>query len=225
MGDAAGTLGLVRADLSGALDPDQVWWSEPEEQRAGRPLLVLLHGHGMDEQMGADVRHQLPAELVLASIRGPLRVRSGYGWFRLDQSLRLEQVDEAAHRVAAWTAAQTGHPTVGMLGFSQGSSVGLQAMRLAPDLFGYGVVLSGFAVPLPVAGDAELRRRRPPVFSGRGDADPLIPAPLVTLTDQWLAEHTTLTSRVYRGLGHHVSAAEIADLAAFLRDRLAVPEG
>ena len=199
---------------------DQVLWSAPEGQREGRPLLVLLHGHGMDEQMGSDVRDRLPPELVLASIRGSLRVRSGYGWFPLDASLRPEQVDDAAHRVATWVAAQPGHPSVGVLGFSQGSSVGLQAMRLNPDLFAYGVVLAGFAVPLPVAGDAALRRRRPPVFSGRGDADRLIPAPLVTITDQWLAEHTTLTRRVYPGLGHGVSPAEIDDLVAFLRTQL-----
>jgi phospholipase/carboxylesterase len=203
-----------------AVDPDQVWWSAPPEERAGRPLLVLLHGHGMDEQMGAGVRDRLPPELVLASIRGSLRVRSGYGWFPLDASLRPDQVDEAAHRVTGWVAAQSGHPSVGVLGFSQGSSIGLQAMRLRPGLFAYGVVLSGFAVPLPVAGDVELRRRRPPVFSGRGDADPLIPAPLVTLTDAWLAEHTTLTRRVYPGLGHDVSPAEIEELTSFLRAQL-----
>jgi len=203
-----------------AVDPDQVRWSVPADQRAGRPLLVLLHGHGMDEEMGAGVRDRLPPELVLAAVRGPLRVRNGYGWFPLDASLRPEQVDEAAHRVATWVAAQPGHPSVGVLGFSQGSSVGLQAMRLDPGLFAYGVVLSGFASPLPAAGDAELRRRRPPVFSGRGDADRLVPAPLVSLTDQWLAEHTTLTRRVYPGLGHDVSPAEIGDLVAFLRAQL-----
>lgn len=203
-----------------AVGADQVWWSAPADERAGRPLLVLLHGHGMDEEMGAGVRDRLPPELVLASVRGPLRVRNGYGWFPLDASLRPEQVDEAAHRVATWVAAQPGHPSVGVLGFSQGSSVGLQAMRLDPDLFAYGVVLSGFASPLPVAGDAELRRRRPPVFSGRGDADRLVPAPLVSLTDQWLTGHTTLTRRVYRGLGHDVSPAEIGDLVAFLEAQL-----
>jgi phospholipase/carboxylesterase len=174
----------------------------------------------MDEQMGAGVRDRLPTELVLASVRGPLRVRSGYGWFPLDASLRPEQVDEAAHRVATWASGLSGHPSVGVLGFSQGSSVGLQAMRLQPDLFAYGVVLSGFASPLPAAGDAALRRRRPPVFSGRGDADRLVPGPLVTLTDQWLAEHTTLTRKVYPGLGHDVSPAEVEDLAGFLRARL-----
>ena len=200
---------------------EQVLWSAPEDQREGRPLLVLLHGHGMDEEMGSDVRHRLPPELVLASVRGPLRVRSGYGWFPLDASLRLEQVDTAAHAVLRFVQGQTRHPSVGVLGFSQGSSIGLQCMRLDPDLFDYGVVLSGFAVPFPQPGDAELARRRPPVFNGRGDADPLIPAALVAETDRWLAGHTTLTSHVYPGLGHGVSAAEIDDLAAFLRTRLA----
>ena len=35
-----------------------------------------------------------------------------------------------------------------------------------------------------------------------------------------LAEHTTLTRRVYRGLGHDVSPTEIDDLTAFLRAQL-----
>jgi len=199
---------------------DQVFWSAPEDERDGRPLLVLLHGHGMDERMGAEFHQQLPSELVLASVRGPLRVRSGYGWFPLDASLRLEQVDESAHAVLRWVERQQRHPSVGVLGFSQGSSIALQCMRLAPELFDYGVVLSGFAVPATLPGDAELARRRPHVFSGRGDADSRIPAPLVALTDQWLAAHTTLTRRTYGGLGHNVSAAEIDDLVDFLRDRM-----
>src|SRR6476469_508370 len=63
---------------------EQVLWSVPESERAGRPLLVLLHGHGMTEQIGFDLRHQLPSELVVAALRGPLSVRSGYGWFSLE---------------------------------------------------------------------------------------------------------------------------------------------
>lgn len=199
---------------------DQVFWSAPEDQRDGRPLLVLLHGHGMNERMGAELHSQLPSELVLASVRGPMRVGSGYGWFPLDASLELEQVDEAAHAVLRWVERQQRHPSVGVLGFSQGSSIGLQCMRLAPERFDYGVVLSGFAVPTTLPGDTALARRRPPVFSGRGDVDPLIPAPLVGLTDQWLAAHTRLTRRTYGGLGHNVSPAELADLTEFLRERI-----
>jgi phospholipase/carboxylesterase len=198
---------------------EQVRWSVPEADRAQRPLLVLLHGHGMDERMGVELHDQLPPELVLASIRGPLRVHSGYGWYPLNASLGLNQIDEAARAVLDWVRRQP-HASVGILGFSQGSSIALQCMRLAPAQFDYGVVLSGFAVPTAVAGDDELTVRRPPVFSGRGDADPLIPVPLVTMTDSWLAKHTDLTRRVYPGLGHNVSGAEISDLAAFLRAQL-----
>jgi phospholipase/carboxylesterase len=211
----------VEAGGAGTVTDEQVLWSAPADRREGRPLLVLLHGHGMDEHMGADVQHRLPPELVLASIRGPLRVRAGYGWFPLDASLRLDQVDRAAQAVLRWVQGQTRHPSIGVLGFSQGSSIGLQCMRLDPGLFDYGVVLSGFAVPFPQPGDAELARRRPPVFSGRGDADPLIPPALVTETDRWLSAHTRLSSHVYPGLGHGVTPAEIDDLAAFLRLRLA----
>jgi phospholipase/carboxylesterase len=202
---------------------DRVLWSHPEGQRAGRPLLVLLHGHGMNERMGQELHHQLPAELVLASVRGPLRVGAGYGWFPLDASLRLEQIDAAAHAVLHWVRSLQGHPSLGVLGFSQGSSIALQCMRLAPELFDYGVVLAGFAVPTPVAGDAALARRRPPVFSGRGELDSRIPAPLVAHTDRWLARHAALTRRTYAGLGHTVSAAEINDLSAFLAQQIRPP--
>ncbi|WP_375426217.1 alpha/beta hydrolase [uncultured Friedmanniella sp.] len=210
-------------DTRRAVAAEQVLWSVPETERAGRPLLVLLHGHGMDERMGVELYDHLPAELVLASIRGPLRVLSGYGWYPLNASLGLNQIDEAARSVLAWVREQPRHMSVGILGFSQGSSIALQCMRLAPDQFDYGVVLSGFAVPMAVAGDEALAARRPPVFSGRGDSDPLIPLPLVTMTDSWLAQHAEVTQRVYPGLGHNVSAAEIDDLAAFLRDRVASP--
>jgi phospholipase/carboxylesterase len=208
-------------DTKRPVAPEQVLWSVPEPERGDRPLLVLLHGHGMDERMGLELYDQLPSELVLASIRGPLPVLSGYGWYPLNASLGLNQIDEAARAVLDWVRAQHQHTSVGILGFSQGSSIALQCMRLAPGQFDYGVVLSGFAVPMAVAGDDALAARRPPVFSGRGDADPLIPLPLVTMTDTWLDKHTDVTQRVYAGLGHNVSAAEIGDLAAFLRSQVA----
>lgn len=200
---------------------DQVLWSVPESERVDRPWMIMLHGHGMNERMGIDLHDQLPHPLVLASIRGPLRVGAGYGWFPLDATLSLDQIDTAAHAVLDWVDTQSGFSQIGILGFSQGSSIALQCMRLRPQLFAFGVVLSGFAVPGRVVGDAELARLRPPVFSGRGDADRLVPQPLVMITDGWLDGHVRLTRRTYRGLGHNVSAEEISDLGAFLEDRLA----
>ena len=202
------------------IDPDRVLWSAPESERAGRPLLVMLHGHGSNEQVGFDLRDRLPGELVIASIRAPLRAGGGYAWFPLDASLALHQIDEVAHAVLDWLAALAPAPSVGILGFSQGAATGVQVMRLAPDRFDYAVVLSGFVVPLPAVGDPQLAAARPPVFWGRGDSDGIIPSFLIPLTRSWLAEHSTLTEHVYPGLGHYVAAAELADLGDFLAHRL-----
>lgn len=202
------------------IDPSQVLWSANESQRAGRPLLVMLHGHGSNERAGFDFRHFLPRELVIASIRAPLQAGGGYAWFPLDPTLAVHQIDEVSHAVLSWLDEQPAAPSVGMLGFSQGAATGLQAMRLAPTRFSYGVVLSGFVVPGVVAGDAALSTLRPPIFWGRGEGDPIIPSFLVSLTRAWLSSHATLTERVYSGLGHYVSAAELTELGHFLRDQL-----
>jgi phospholipase/carboxylesterase len=200
--------------------PSQVLWSEPESARRGRPLLVVLHGHGMDERMGFDLRHRLPSSLVVASLRGPRRARGGYGWFALDHTFEVQQVDSAVDSVLGWLDEQAGHGWVGVLGFSQGSAIALQCLRSRPSGFACAVILSGFVSPLPASGDRELAQRRPPVFSGRGDSDPLVPAILVQATDRWLSTHTTLTRKVYPGLGHTVSLDELDDLALFLRTHL-----
>jgi phospholipase/carboxylesterase len=202
------------------IDPARVLWSAPESERAGRPLLIVLHGHGSNEQVGFDFRHQLPPELVIASIRAPLQAGGGYAWFPLDASLALHQIDDVSHAVLGWLDDQPSAPSVGVLGFSQGAATGIQTLRLAPERFDYGVVLSGFVVPLPSAGDTVLTRTRPPVFWGRGDSDPIIPSFLIPPTTTWLRRHTTLTERVYPGLGHYVSAAELSDLRSFLTGQL-----
>lgn len=198
------------------IDPGQVLWSAPAAERAGRPLMVMLHGHGSNERVGFELRHQLPGELVVASIRAPLRAGGGYAWFPLDATLALSQIDEVSAAVLEWLDDQSPAPSVGVLGFSQGAATAVQTLRLAPQRFDYAVVLSGFVIPVPAAGGQLLAARRPPVFWGRGEEDLTIPSFLIPLTSSWLSAHTTLTERVYPGLGHTVSAVELDELGEFL---------
>jgi phospholipase/carboxylesterase len=204
-----------------AIGDEQVRWSAPEAERGGRPWLLVLHGHGMDESIGFDLRHRLPPAIVLASLRGPLRVRAGYGWFSLDpRTFDLAQIQEAVSDVLLWLDRQSGYSSLGVLGFSQGSAIAVECLRSRPDLFACAVLLSGFLNPIPSPDDQALASRRPPVFSGRGDADRLVPVMLTTLTEAWLRSHTTLESKVYPGLGHNVAPEEITDLITFLQKHL-----
>ena len=198
----------------------------PPEERAGRPLLVLLHGYGADEHDLFGLVPYLPPEFVVAAVRAPLPPpwpAPGYSWYPIegletrDRGAR-DGVGGAAHRVA-----RCRRPTRpgGLLGFSQGAAVAIQAMRLDPGRFAFLVNLSGYADP----GRAPRRSRcspsaARPSFWGRGTHDDVIPEALVEHTIQWLPGHVDLSGRVYQGLTHSVSEEELADVRVFLEKQL-----
>jgi len=207
------------------LDPVVVRWSAPPAERAGRPLLVLLHGYGSDENDLFALAPLLPPEYVVAAVRAPLSPPSptpGYSWYPIEglDERRPDDVTAAAARLVQWVDAASDAASVGLLGFSQGAAVALQALRLRPDAFAFAVNLSGYATPGALPGDERLAERRPPVFWGRGTHDDVIPAELVDHTVQWLPDHVDLSGRVYTGLTHSVSQPELDDVVVFLRKRL-----
>ncbi|SFR93975.1 phospholipase/carboxylesterase [Microbacterium sp. cf046] len=223
-----------------ALDHAAVLWSAEAADRGDRPLLVLLHGYGADERDLFGLVPYLPSEFVVAAVRAPLAPpfpAPGFSWYPIGrasasrgsgaepQSGGLDgsdasHVTRAASQLIDWLDVVAAGAVVGLLGFSQGAAVALQAMRLQPRRFSFAVNLSGYATPGTVAGDAELADRRPPVFWGRGTRDDVIPTFLVEHTVTWLPEHAELSGRVYQGLTHSVSEQELADVRIFLEKQL-----
>lgn len=204
-----------------ALDHDAVIWSAPPEDRAGRPLLVLLHGYGADERDLWALSDFLPDDFVIAAVRAPLSPpwpAPGYSWYPIEGLSARDpaRVTEAADRFIEWLDAATDAPSIGLLGFSQGAAVALQALRREPERFAFVVNLSGYAAPGTLPGDAHLAELRPPVFWGRGTHDEVIPGALVDHTTEWLPGHSDLSGRVYPGLSHSVSQDEVADVRVFL---------
>ena len=204
------------------IDPAAVLWSAPERQRTERPLLLLLHGYGSHEGDLFGFAPYLPLSPVLASVRAPLSEGPGFAWFPLSGQVTLDElndsVDAATEALVEWVRS-IGAPSVGVLGFSQGGAMGLQLLRSAPDLVDFVVSIAGFVLPGTHAGDAQLRESRPPVFWGRGTLDSVIPRERVAFTQDWLPEHSTLDERIYEGLGHSVSDAELRDVVAFLHEQ------
>lgn len=203
------------------IDTSAVRWSAPEGERAGRPLVILLHGVGSHERDLEGLVPYLSSAFVYASLRAPLPYGDGFSWYPLSSpgSPQYAPVDDAADAVLALVdALGDAHPSVGLLGFSQGGSLSLQLLRHAPERFTFAAVLAGFVVPDPAAEqrDAELARVRPAVFYGRGDADQVIPIDAVTRTTEWLGGHADAELAIYPGLAHGVSQDELDDLNAFI---------
>lgn len=208
-----------------ALDPTAVQWSAPERDRAGRPLLVLAHGRGADERDLFGLSPHLPLRPVVASVRAPIPEGPGFSWFPPgggSAEVTAAQADAAARALLDWLDGVDTAAGVGVLGFSQGAAVAAQAIRLAPRRLDWVVALSGWVVGGEHDGDPHLGELPPPLFWGRGDADTVIPEPLVAGSLPWLATHTTLTERVYRGLGHGISREELRDIARWIGARIRV---
>ncbi|SEE15112.1 alpha/beta hydrolase [Ruania alba] len=215
------------------IDEERVVWSDPTADLptalADRPLLVLMHGYGAHEHDLTPLVPAIAGNAVVASLRAPLPAGPGYAWFPIEDVENAGSPDPAI--AAATTAgvmrwlertqalARTNGP-VGLLGFSQGGAMVTHLMRHHPELFACGVALSGFTVPGLVGGDEALAQIRPPMFFGRGSADPLIPAQVSDRTTAFLASHTQLTTRVYPGLGHGIAQDEVDEVASFLAEHL-----
>ena len=207
------------------IDDEAVLWSASPSDRAGRPLLVLLHGYNSHEGDLFGLAPYLPLAPAIASLRAPIDAGYGYAWFPLlaqGEELALESADDSTTAILDWldrVAPDTA--SVGLLGFSQGGAMALELLRRAPDRFAFAVSLAGFALPGERTGDERMSQLALPVFWGRGTDDEIIPAASVARTQAWLPEHADLDARIYEGLGHSVSERELADVTGFLRARYA----
>ncbi len=206
------------------LDPAAVLWSAPERERAERPLLVLLHGLGSHEGDLFSLAPRLPLAPVIAAVRAPHAFGAGFSWFEPGADplgdAGARSADAAARAVLDWLDTVDTGAGLGLLGFSQGAVVTAQLLRCAPRRVDYAVALSGYVARADHDGDARLRESPPPVFWGRGDADAVIPAASVEWSIPWFATSTSLTERVYPGLGHGVSPDELRDVSGFIAEQL-----
>ncbi|SKC58519.1 alpha/beta hydrolase [Okibacterium fritillariae] len=245
------------------IDESAVLWSAGPQQRAGRPLLVILHGYGSNEADLFSLSPYLPLSPVIASLRAPFTAPwpvDGYSWFRLRQRADVsipglpadDAVDPAVHAdsvaadhaaaldtdgvaprvpvvaadatpeasidaVVAWLdALETPPAQIGLLGFSQGGVMAIELMRRQPERFSFVVNLSGFVYEGEHEGDVALAESLPPVFWGRGTLDEVITEAAIVRTTDWLPAHSTLSGRIYEGLGHAVSPQELTDVAGFV---------
>jgi phospholipase/carboxylesterase len=184
-----------------------VGWSRPPA--AGDDLLLLLHGFEGTERDLEDRFPDLPKSVVTASVRAPVEQQDGHAWFLDDYGVK-----DAVDDILRWLDTQSGFASTGVLGLSQGGAMALELLRRAPERFTYAVQLSGILLGLDAA--PRLAALRPPVFSGHGELDEIVPKSDVAATNEWLEAHTELTVMDYVGMGHWISVAEATDVCEFI---------
>lgn len=180
-----------------------------------RHLVVLLHGAGGVPADMAPIAEALPSSATGVSLPGRLPLGDRYAWADVHRSDRAGFA-ASAEAVAAWTDAQPGASSVGLVGFSQGAAVALEMLRARPDRYAYVVTLSGFLAGARDPRDPGVRAVRPPVLCCHGGTDDVIPPSWADRLERWLDRCATPTVRRYPGLGHTMDAAEVADVVRFV---------
>ncbi len=198
-----------------------VLWSMSEADRAGKPLLVLLHGHGANEQDLFSLAELLPGEFAVAALRAPIATGPGFTWFPLTASIdyTLDAVTDASAYVLDWLdSVKANHPSVTLLGFSMGMAMATTMLRQRPADFAAVVGLSGFVVDAgqdPSFRDNELDGTVP-MFWGRDQQDPVITQDKIEFTMGWVRRHVKLTKVLYTGMWHGINQQEIGHVSEFL---------
>lgn len=207
-----------------------------KEARANpaRPLFILLHGWGSNEEDMADLMRYVAPYNDYISLRAPMVVPGseegmfgpGYTWFH---DSRPQQADldrdlyAAAVAVDSWVKAQVPEDRqVVTLGFSQGAALAVHLLRVDPERYRAAVCLSGFLAPAVVPGtapaDERLKKMDKPVFFGYGKADDVVPKYEIYALAAWLDEHSWLRVKGYDHLDHAVDMREFNDIRQWLAD-------
>ncbi len=204
----------------------------PEAGRGPSPILLGMHGYGMDaESLLAVLEKTAPPEFLVLSLQGPhstlvsgvddAKQRKGFHW---GVSARAED-NRLVHRRAvaaalAWAADNGGYRSRTVLaGFSQPCSFNYRLAAAPPDGLPFSAVLAFCGgVPGEWTGPGE-----PTAASGAADVlhistnhDPYYSAARIAPYREILGTRFRSAAHVLYDGGHRVPSASLSDVRAFL---------
>jgi phospholipase/carboxylesterase len=171
----------------------------------------------------------LPPELYVLSVRAPtVHPWGGFQWYDLEEGPGLggKSIEESLVILSRFLDEVVGAYSIDasklyLGGFSQGAAMSGALALLEPDRVAGAVMISGY-LPPPAAGRAYPPGSGAgrPFFQAHGTVDTVVPLLYARQTrDFLLASGAQLTYREFP-IGHEVSAEELQDLDAWLREVL-----
>jgi phospholipase/carboxylesterase len=197
--------------------PPEVLWRRAAGAKRGA-LVVLLHGHGVDERDLFSLGDVFGRDATIAALRGPIAADGGgYRWYAhhdVGRPIAASLADGIA-QIEAWLDAQAaGASSVWLAGFSGGALMAGALLLAAPQRYA-GVAMMHGTLPFDAGVPLEPGRLAGcEVFYGYGEADDVIPRRLVDRSRAYLRDESGANAEIhgYRA-GHGIPPAEERDLA------------
>ncbi len=197
--------------------PNKVFRFAPPPEHRARHLFVFLHGGGATPESMISVAFKFQARFPSAALVVPGRfdaqdedgdcAHRPYSMMALDNDARMERLDSILPRVEDIVRREQtncGIPAEGtvLIGFSQGGTVALEAVKRMPGLAGAVVAYSARFARLPLAG-ASIHAR---VHLVHGEQDAIVSRVHSERAARALAAlHVPVTLDIVEDLGHALS--------------------
>ncbi len=197
------------------------------------PLLLLLHGVGSNERDLMGLAPWLDGRFFVVSARAPIALGyEAYGWFRFEFTPNGPVVSDPKEAANSYRlilsfidelpeAYGVDPDRAYIVGFSQGTIMGLSVALTRPDKVAGMVAMSGRfpdAIRSQIAPPEKLRGL--PILLQHGTEDPVLPIHYGRAAREALSNlPVKLEYREYR-MGHHVTQESLADTSAWLTARL-----
>lgn len=206
---------------------------EPTQRESGLPpLLLLLHGVGSHEADLMGLAPYLDGRCFIVSARAPITLAPGmFAWFHVELDpfhpvINPEEAERSRQALLRFIdelieTYGLDSTRVYLTGFSQGAIMSLSLALTRPDKLAGVVAMSGRILPevLPLMAPREAFKGLP-IFVAHGTNDQVLPIHHGRAARDRLAGlPVSLTYREYP-MGHEVAAESLADITAWLRERL-----
>jgi phospholipase/carboxylesterase len=209
---------------------------EPTKEAAAGsppPLLLLLHGVGSNERDLMGLTSWLDGRFFVASARAPITLwHDAYGWFRFEFTPNGPVVVDPAEAMSSLQLILSfmdelvevygvDPNRMYLMGFSQGTIMGLSVALTRPDKVAGIVAMSGRfpdAIRPQIAPSEKLEAL--PILLQHGTEDPVLPIRYGRAARETLDSLLVrLEYHEYR-MGHHVTQESLAHASAWLKTRL-----
>lgn len=206
----------------------------PSDLTSGqRPALFMLHGYGSNEEDLFSFAGELPAELMVISLRAPFDLDPfGHAWYAIDFDADMGkwsddvQAVESRNMIVSFMdeaiAAYGLDPdNISLLGFSQGSILSYAVALSHPGRVRNVVALSGYVnEKILVENYRELDHKGLELYASHGQVDQVIPLEWAQRTPDFLKGLGIAHTYEEFPIGHGVSQQNFFSFKKWLQQRI-----
>ena len=198
-----------------------------------KPLLILLHGFGSNEDDLAEIFSNIDSNLITVCLRAPIELSENrFAWYELSfkdgavSDYNKEQAKESLNAVRRFIKDFTKENNCNMnevylLGFSQGAMISLEFMISNPELISGIVALSGkFSENISEKISTKADYKHLSAFIGHGKSDKVVPIEYARKVKQILSESEIRTSYHEYDAEHSITADELIEIRNWIKQEL-----